>query len=52
VPVGEGWGEGDFEYQRLSKRKIPLPLTISHAYVGEGTRVGAGKSFDSARGAC
>ena len=38
VLVGEGWGEGDFEHERLWKFKITLTLTLSHGYVGEGTR--------------
>jgi molybdopterin-binding protein len=38
VLVGEGRGEGDFEHYRLSTFRITLTLTLSHEYVGEGTR--------------
>ena len=38
VIVEEGWGERDFENQRHSKFQITLTLSLSHDYVGEGTR--------------
>jgi hypothetical protein len=39
VLVGEGRGEGDFEFREPFVIEITLTLTLSHEYVGEGTRV-------------
>src|SRR5258708_25969195 len=39
VLVGEGRGEGDYELsQTFASFQITLTLTLSHEYVGEGTR--------------
>jgi hypothetical protein len=37
VLVGQGRGEGDFEFRNPLLLEITLILTLSHEYVGEGT---------------